>query len=301
MKRLLSLAMTLIASSVLVGCGESTPPKHYDTEADCMNRGDSSQQATCLIKLAKMKYKAGAAGMASDLLAKAVVCCEQIADPAEKSTLLNEAAEVYGQIGENFGQRNALKKASEAVAQLSDPNQKAKGLIKMAEAQMAGKDLLGASSNATKACEMIQDKFLPDDKAEILLSAARIYQAGGETTKLEDALDKVKTVADSLTDDPQKMAELYAQIGVTQFKMDQKDLAAASFDNSLKIAKGAKELDTRGFGLISVAQIAFNAGQKDIAKKFLDEAKKVIAPLSKEKSDRGAELESECSRMAERL
>ncbi len=301
MKQILSLALTLIAASVLIGCGEKAPEKHYDTEADCMKRGDPSQQATCLIKLAKMKNTAGATGMASDLLSKAIMCCDQIADPSEKSTLLNEAAEVYGLIGESFGQRNALKKASDAVAQLSDPDQKAKGLIKMAEAQMAGKDLLGASSNATKACEMIQDNFLPDDKAQILLSAATIYQTGGETSKVEETLDKVKAVADALADDPQKMAELYAQIGVTQFKMEQKDAATASFDKALQIAKGAKELDARGFGLISVAQLALNADQKDLAKKFLDEAKKVVGPLTKEKSDRGMELESECSKLAERL
>ena len=97
------------------------------------------------------------------------------------------------------------------------------------------------------------------------------------------------------------MAELYAQIGVTQFKMDQKDVATASFDKALEIAKGAKELDARGFGLVSVAQMAMNVDQKDIAKKFLDEAKKVVGPLTKEKSDRGMELESECSKLAERL
>ena len=64
MKQILSFALTLIAASVLIGCGEKTPPKHYDTEADCMKRGEPSQQATCLIKLAKMKYTAGATGMA---------------------------------------------------------------------------------------------------------------------------------------------------------------------------------------------------------------------------------------------
>ena len=300
MKQILSFALTLIAASVLIGCGEKTPPKHYDTGADCMHRGGPSRQATCLINLAKTKYKAQAYGMASDLLSKALICCDQIADPAEKSSLLNEAADVYGLIGESFGQRNALKKASQAIAQLSDPDQKAKGLIAMAEAQVK-QDLLEASSNATKACELIQDNFLPDDKARILLSAAQIYQTGGETNKVEEALEKVKAVADALTEDPQKMADLYGQIAVAQLKMDQKDAATATFDKALEIAKGSKELDARGFGLIVVANQALGAGQKDVAKKFLDEAKKVVGPLLKEKSDRGAELESECEKLAERL
>ena len=76
---------------------------------------------------------------------------------------------------------------------------------------------------------------------------------------------------------------------------------AQTLEECEAIAKGAKELDARGFGLISVAQLALNADQKDLAKKFLDEAKKVVGPLTKEKSDRGAELESECSKLAERL
>lgn len=300
MKKILSLVLTLFAASVLIGCGEKEPEKHYDTEADCMNRGDPSQQASCLINLAKTKYKSDAYGMASDLLSKALVCCDQIADPAEKSALLNEAADVYGKIGESFGQRNALKKASLAIAQLSDPEQKAKGLIAMAEAQVS-QDRLEASSNATKACEMIQDNFLPDDKAKILLSAAKIFQSCGETSKVEEALEKIKAVADSLTEDPQKMADLYGQIGVAQFKMEQNDAATASFDKAFEVAKGAKELDARGFGLILVANQAYNAGQKDIAKKFLTEAKKVVVPLIKEKSDRGSELESECEKLDEKL
>lgn len=301
MKQLLSLVLTLLAASVLIGCGEPKPKPRSETPADCMKNEDVSQRASCLINLAKKKQKAAAINMTRQILTEAVCCCDQISDPQEKSNLLNEIAKIYGEIGEPIGQRNALSKASEAVAQIGSADQKAKGLIAMAEAQMAGNDLVGASSNATKACEMIQDDFLPDDKAQILLSAVQIYQKGGETTKLTAALDKVKTIADSLTDDPQKMMELYGKIGVTQFKMEQNDLATASFDKAMEIAKGAKELDARGFGLVVVSKLALQADQKDLAKKFLDEAKKVIVPLSKEKSDRGAELDSECSKLEERM
>lgn len=301
MKQILSLVLALISASVLIGCGESTPPKHYDTEADCLKRGDASSKASCLINVAKIKYKSGANGMASDLLSKALLYCEEVADPAEKSALLNQAAEIYGQLGESFGQRTALKKAGEAVAQLADPGEKAKGLIAMAEAQASGKDMLEASKTATKACELIQDNFIPDDKAKILLSAAQIYQTAGEVTKVEDVLTKVKEVADSLTDDAQKMADLYGQIAVAQFKMGAKENSSATFDKALEICKGAKDLDMRGFGLVIVCKQALSIDQKDIAKKFLDEAKKVVTPLTKEKSDRGAALDDECSKLAERM
>ncbi len=266
-----------------------------------MKKGEPSQKATCLIKLANMKYKAGAVSMAVGLLQKADVACSEIADPTEKATILNQLAEAYGLVGEPLGKRNAFKKAREAIAALEEPELKAKSMISLANAQMVGKDQLGASETATKACELIADNFLPDDKASIILTAAEIYHNGGETDKRDAAVAKLEAIADSLTADRQKMAELYGQIGVSQSKMEQADLSKASFDKAMTIVKATESVEMKGFALVKLAQLQLSIKNKEGAKTFLTEAQKMIVPLTKEKSDRGAALETECDTLKQKL
>lgn len=300
MKKLLSIVLLFCLACSFIGCEKSKPPKKYETEAECLQRGEPYQKATCLIKLAKMKYEAGATNLSRTLLEKAAISIDEIADPTEKTQLLNQLAEMYGKIGESFGQLNALKKAREAVTSLQEPDVKAKSMIALAKAQMAGKDQMGASETAAKACDLIADNFLPDDKATILLTAADIYHNGGENTKYDAAVNKLREIADAL-EDRQKMAEIYGLIGKTESKLGLADESKASFDKAFEVVKATDSNEKKGFALVKLAEMQLSLDHKDEAKMLLAEAQKIVAPLTKELSDRGAALDQECEKLKQRM
>lgn len=300
MKKLLLCIMSVLVLGSVIGCIPKRDVK-VKTGADCERDINPTTRAKCLIDLGISKYKAGAQVMSMDLLSKASIACDEITDPSEKAQLLTELANGYSKIQDSFGSKNALKKARVATEGLADPETKANELVKLANVQVTAGDVAGASQTADAAVAQIQDEFLPDNKATILITAAEIFSKDGNAERRDELFGKILAVADALTDNKQKAAELYGKVAVSQAQMELKDAAKANFDKAVSIADGTEDLDQQGFAYFILAQMQWSVKNMTAALDLIKKAEAVVPKLSKKMSDRGAELDNQVTSLKKKL
>lgn len=300
MKNLLICIMSVLVLGSAIGCIPKRDVK-VKSVADCERDVNPTTRAKCLIDLGVAKYKAGAQVMAMDMLSRASVACDEITDPSEKAQLLTELANGYSKIQDQFGSKNTLKKARLATEKLAEPETKAAELVKLANVQVNAGDMAGAAQTADSAVSQIQDDFLPDNKATILITAAEIYSKEGSTERRDELYAQLAAVADGLTDNQQKAAELYGKIAVSQTNLELKDEGKKNFDKAVSIADATEDLDQKGFAYFILAQMQWSLKDKDSAQALAKKAEDVVPKLSKKSSDRGAELDNQVTALKKEM
>lgn len=281
--RLFSVALLVVVGASCNGCGGGgdgalTPAQQY---AKCMEMGNPSQQASCLITLStkqmKLKDKPGAAKSRESALEAAT----DIADGFDQIEKLLELADAYVAAGERRDVKPVVAAAEKIFDEVKDAGQKATLLVRLAKVKLDSDKRDGAEFAAgdLKAAEgLLDDITLPTAKIEVLSLLSDGYSRLDDSEGTKRVGEQLVALPASVDNWSDKVRAMVAVAAAQRTAFDDAAAGVKTLEEAQAIVEGVdygedKNLRLKtAFRRYDVAEGFINAGQSGPARKLLDVA-----------------------------